>query len=277
MDPLSFSAVCRLAARIPSQTVKLLALVVWSLAFIPQLSAHAAVQEQQPQPLGSLSKVGDVYVNDLPAPAESTIFMGDKLRTGEDGVASFTASGKGTLKFSPNSLAVFTGTGQYVAELRSGTAVLSSLAGPAGFSLRVGDFVVVPAVQEQQTTARVEKAPDGGASVVCLEGSASVLSLQGVLSFQGASGFLLQAGQSVGISRTGQLTPNPASPSPAEPSEPTQPQPPEPSIQPTPPVTRKGSHKGWIILGTAGGAAAIIAAAAAASGGGHQPVSPSSP
>lgn len=229
-------------------------------------------QEQQAQALGSLSKVGDVYVNDSPAPAESTIFMGDKLRTGEDGVASFTVSGRGTLKFSPNSLAVFASTEQYLAELKSGSAVVSSLIGPGGLALRVGDFIVVPAVQGQQTTARVERAMDGSSSVACLEGSASVVSLQG------ASGQLLQAGQALRISQAGQLIANPSLlPNPSEPAKPAQPEPSEPNPPPTPSANRKGSRKGWIILGVAGGGAAIALAAAAASGGGHQPVSPSSP
>jgi hypothetical protein len=227
----------------------------------PQPQAQPS-QTPQPQPLGSLSTTGEAYVNDQPAPPESTIFAGDKLKTG-DGIASFTASGKGTLKIPPHSSLVFSGIGQYVAELKSGTVVVSSFAGPSGFTLRAGDFVVVPAVQEQQTTAKVEALPDGSFPISCLEGSVSVVSLQG------GSGQFLQTGQSIAVSSTGQLIANPA-PSVAD-------QTPAKATQPQSTTKHQGNRKGWIILGLAGGGAAIAAAAAAAGGGGHQPVSPSSP
>lgn len=233
--------------------------------------AHSTNQDQPPQPLGSLSKIGEVYVNDVPvASPESTIFTGDKVRTGENGVASFTVSGRGTLKFSPNTFAVFAGAEQYVADLRSGTVVVSSFSGPSGLALRVGDFIVVPAVQEQQTTVKVERSLAGAASVSCLEGSVSVISRQG------AAGLLLQAGQSSSISTSGQL--NPESSAPESPS-PTQPQPgaPTPTPPPANPPQQQKSRKGWIILGLAGAGVAGIAAAAAGGGGGHTPVSPSSP
>jgi hypothetical protein len=245
----------------------------------PVLS-HSPKQDQSPQPLGSLSKIGEVYVNDQRVmAAESTIFTGDKLRTDENGVASFSASGRGTLKFSPNTFAVFTGADQYVADLRSGTVVVSSFSGPSGLALRVGDYIVVPAVQEQQTTAKVERTLAGTSSIACLEGSISVISLQG------AAGLLLQAGQSSTISTSGQLNPETQEPSrepptgapPVAPPESPTPQPGAPAPTTTNPPSQQKSHKGWIILGLAGGGAAIIAAAAASGGGGHSAVSPSSP
>jgi hypothetical protein len=220
-------------------------------------------QTEQPQPLGSLSTTGEAYVNDQPAPTESTIFVGDKLRTGE-GLASFTASGRGSLKLAPHSSVVFAGAEQYMAELKTGIVVVSSFTGPSGFTVRAGDFVVVPAVQEQQTTAKIESLPDGSFPVSCLEGSVSVVSLQG------GSGQFLQAGQSLAVSSTGELIARPPSAAAEAPTG-------TPEAQPTPPVKRQGSHKGWLILGLAGGGAAVAAVAAAASGGGHQPVSPSSP
>ncbi len=247
----------------------ILVFVLQFLVLPSQASPGIAMREQQGQSLGSLTRVGEVYVNDLPAPTESTIFVGDNVRTEENAVASFTASGKGTLKIAPHSVVVFTGAVQYLAELKSGTVVMSSFSGPSGFTLRVGDFVVVPAVQEQQTTAKVESLLDGSFPISCLEGSVSVISLQG------GSGLFLQAGQSASLSPAGQLISKPTSPRPPEPSEP---QPGTPTTQPAPPVVRKGGRKGWVILGLAGGAGVAIAVAAtAAGGGGHQPVSPSSP
>jgi hypothetical protein len=242
----------------------LLALVLQIGAFPSLICGRAVAQDGLPPPLGSLVTTGEVYVNDLPAPAESTIFTGDRLRTGE-GVASFNASGKGALKITPHSSVIFGGTGQYVAELKSGTVVVSSFSGPSGLSLRAGDFVIVPAVQEQQTTAKVESLPDGSFPISCLEGSTSVVSLQA------GSGLLLQSGESAVISSVGQLISGQAT------SGPAQATPESPGSRPAPPIKGTGSHKGWMILGLAGGGAAIIAAAAAASGGGHQAVSPSSP
>lgn len=255
--------------------------LILQFLWLPSLAwPHSPKQDQPPQALGSLSKIGEVYINDLPVTAaESTIFTGDKLRTGENGVGSFAASGRGTLKFSPNTFAVFAGTEQYVADLRSGTAVVSSFSGPSGLALRVGDYIVVPAVQEQQTTVKVERSVAGAASVSCLEGSVSVISRQG------AAGLLLQAGQSSTISMSGQLNPESpeASPEPAAAGPPVAP-PESPTPQPGPsaptttnPPPRQKSRKGWIILGLAGAGVAVIAGAAAGSGGGHPPVSPSSP
>jgi len=253
------------------------ALALQLLLALPSVARdHAFKQEQQPQPLGSLSKIGEVYVNDQPvSTAESTIFTGDKLRTAENGVASFAVSGRGTIKFAPNTFVVFAATEQYIADLRSGSAVISSFSGPGGLALRIGDFVVIPAVQEQQTTARVERSLAGATSVTSLEGSATVVSLQG------GAGLLLQAGQSTTISESGQLNPEtPAVPGPVSgdknPPVEEPPQPAPPTGTP-PPSSQHKSRKGWIILGLAGAGAAAIAGAAAGGGGGHQPVSPSSP
>jgi len=240
--------------------------IALALILLPSVAAGRVASQAGPsQSLGSLNIVGEVFVNDARAPAESTIFVGDILITGENGVASFTASGKGTLKIAPHSVVVFAGAEKYVAELKVGTLVMSSFTGPSGFTLRMAGFVLVPAVQDQQTTAKVEKMANDSFVLSCQEGSVSVISLQG------ASGLLLQAGQSATISPSGQLSAGPSgATSPPSGPTPSQPQP------GTPPGTTSSHRKQWIILGVAGGAAAGIGAAAAG-GGGHHPVSPSSP
>jgi hypothetical protein len=91
-----------------------------------------ASQAQEKQALGSLSSVGQVYVSNSVAPAESTIFTGDMLRTDEMATAIFTISGKGSFEIASRSQLVFTGSQQYVAELKSGIVVMSSLSGPSG-------------------------------------------------------------------------------------------------------------------------------------------------
>jgi len=210
--------------------------------------AHAVPQEQQKESLGSLSSIGEVYVNDSAAPVESTIFSGDRLRTGESGTATFTVSGKGTLKVLPRSEVVFPGNYQFTAELKNGTVVLSSVSGPRGIALRVEKFVLVSSIREQSATTKIEGAANGSFLVASLEGSV------GVLTVEGKSGQFLQAGQSVNIS-AGEI------------------------ILPVSPATKTAGHSlhsGWLYLGLAG-AAAAAGAAGLVRGGGRQPISPSGP
>jgi len=210
--------------------------------------ARAASQEQQKESLGSLSRVGEVSVNDSPAPVESTIFTGDRLRTGETGMATFSISGKGTLKILPGSEVVFPGLYQFTAEFKSGTAVLNSVGGPPGLTLRVENFVLVPSFREQSATTKVERGADGSILISCLAGSV------GVLTLDSRSGQFLQTGQSLSVS-AGRLI---SSASPAA----------------NPAVTVV--HSGWLYLGL-GGAGAAAAAAGLSRGGGKQSISPSQP
>src|SRR6266481_7646046 len=84
-------------------------------------------QEQPREPLGSLTGVGEVYLNDSPAAGESTIFSGDRIRTAETGAATFSMGGKGTLKISPRSQVLFSGNYQFTADLEAGTIVLNTI------------------------------------------------------------------------------------------------------------------------------------------------------
>src|SRR6266481_8234500 len=157
-----------------SLIVRFLDLFVLLLCSTPGY-AHAVPQEQQKESLGSLSSIGEVYVNDTAAPVESTIFSGDRLRTGETGAATFAVSGKGTLKIFPRSEMVFPGNYQFTAELKSGTVVLNSISGPSGITLRVGNFVLVSSIRQQSATTRIEGAANGSFVISCLDGSVGVL------------------------------------------------------------------------------------------------------
>ena len=210
--------------------------------------ARAASQDQQKESLGSLSRVGEVSLNDSPAPVESTIFAGDRLRTGETGMATFAVSGKGTLKILPGSEVVFPGLYQFTVEFKSGTAVLNSIGGPPGLTMRVENFVLVPSFREQSATTKVERGADGSLLVSCLAGSV------GVLTLDARSGQFLQTGQSLSISAGRLISSAPPAANPA--------------------VTVV--HSGWLYLGLAGGAAAA-AAAGLSRGGGKQSISPSQP
>ena len=212
---------------------------------VPLTRAGASTQEQQKAPIGSLTSTGEVYVNKTQAPPESTIFAGDSLHTGE-GSATFTMSGRGDLKISRQTELVFSDGSQYAAELKSGTVILDSSNGPSGVTLLAGGYVVVPAVHDQVTSARIDGPNKGSFRVSSLNGTVAIVDMQG------NSGRVLQSGESASISTQGV------------------------SATPTPAVS-SGHQKRWILLGVAGGGAVAGIAAAAAHGGGKQSVSPSSP
>lgn len=211
-------------------------------------------QEEKKQPLGSLTATGEVYLNDRPTPAETTIFAGDTLRTGETGTAVFTMSGNGALKIGSQTQVVISDDPKFAAELKSGTVVINSISGPSGMKLRAGSAVVVPAVRSRVTAAKIERQADGSFLVTCLDGVISAVPLQGT------SGQLLEAGQSVSISPGGELVAQQ-----------------EVTVKPSASSPHGGlSRTGWTILGVAG-AGAGIAAAALGHRGGKQSVSPSVP
>jgi hypothetical protein len=205
-------------------------------------------QEQSREPLGSLTGVGEVYLNDSPAPGESTIFSGDRIRTAATGAAAFAVSGKGTLKISPLSQVVFSGNYQFTAELEAGTIVLNTITGSNGLTLRIGNYVVVSYSRKQAATLQVTRAPDGSVTVSCVDGTAGVLTLEGKV------GQFLQTGQSMNVSASSDLSPY------------------------TSPIktSAHNAHTGWVLLGLAG-AGAAAGLAVLAHGGAAQSISPSAP
>src|SRR5438445_11652485 len=79
-------------------------LAVLLLLLFPASSRALPVpQEKEKTALGSLTSVGEVYVNDSPAPAEITISSGDRVRVGGDGSATFSMSAKCWLNLLPRS------------------------------------------------------------------------------------------------------------------------------------------------------------------------------
>jgi hypothetical protein len=216
---------------------------------------RASPRGQAHQALGSLSAAGNVYINGKLAPPESTIFSGDAVLTSGSGTATFAMSGKGSIKLALNTHIVFAGDPRYLAELTSGSAVLTSFAGATELSLKAGNFVVSPVVQTEQSSTKIEKTDVGAFDVTCLDGSVGVIPLEGV------TGQVLRTGQTIEISPGGELgTPQEASSS-------------APVTQPT---VKKKKRATWIILAAGGGGAAAAAAAIAASGVRGHPVSPSS-
>jgi hypothetical protein len=246
--------------------------------------APRAARKAQNQALGSMTTVGPVFINGVPAPADLTIFPGDTLKTNDMGSAAFSISGKGSLKILSNSEMVFPPDPRYSAELKAGSVVMNSFNGATDVSLRVGNYVVAPVIEAQQSTSQVVRHADGSFTVTCLEGSV------GLIPLEGAIGRVLQSGESVNILPSGELdiakatvaapgaAPKPApppetTPSPTEQASTTQP-PPE---APVPPVQHKDKTKEYILIGVIAGGAVGIAAGVAGAGHGHSSVSPATP
>ena len=243
----------------PAYSLGLIQLLAALLFLFPVFGrARVLPQEKEREPLGSLTSIGEVYVNDSLAPAEITIFSGDRVRIGESGSATFNMSGKGSLKLSPRSQVRFTGKYEYTAELEAGAVVMNSVSGPNGFTLRIGNDVVVPSFKERTALASIDRAPDGSFLVTCSDGAV------GVLPLQGTSGQFLQVGQSVSVAPNGGLFPVVRQDAMAGKTSTS-------AVR-----AAKASHTGWVYLGLAG-AGAAGAAAALSHGGGKQSISPSSP
>jgi hypothetical protein len=187
----------------PTAKIHAVILVVLQLLALYQLSsalAYGAPQEQQRQALGSLTTVGEVYVNNAVAPSDAPIFAGDVLRSAGTGSATFTWSGKGSLQIYPNTEIVFTGEPQYAAELKFGRVVMNSWYGATGLNVRAGNSVVLAVAEGEQSVSNIEAPSDGSFLVTCEAGSV------GVIPLQGENGIFIQAGQSVSISAQGELS-----------------------------------------------------------------------
>src|ERR1700686_2739255 len=232
--------------------------------------APRAARKAQNQAVGSVTTVGPVTVNGVPAPVDLTIFPGDTLKTGDMSSAAFSISGKGSFKILSNSEMVFPPDPRYTAELKAGSVVMNSFNGATDISLRVGNYVVAPVIESQQSTSQVVRHADGSFTVTCPEGRG------GLIPLEGATGRVLQSGESVNILPSGELdiakatgaapgaapkqTPPPENkPSPAEQASTTQP-PPE---APVPPVQHKDKTKEYILIAVIAGGAVGIAAGVA--------------
>src|ERR1700675_3009534 len=180
--------------------MKVALLAVGLLCALPLMAgAPRAARKAQNQALGSITTVGPVFINGVPAPADLTIFPGDTLKTGDMGSAAFSISGKGAFKILSSSEMVFPPDPRYSAELKAGSVVMNSFNGATDISLRVGNYVVAPVIESQQSTSQVVRHADGSFTITCLEGSV------GLIPLEGATGRVLQSGESVNILSSGEL------------------------------------------------------------------------
>ena len=220
-------------------------------------SSGLGAQQQTRRPLGALNTSEEVYLNNSPAPAQSTIFAGDTVRTGSSGKAMFTLSGQGSLGILSRTEISFVDQPQYIADLHYGTVMIQFLAEGKNLALKVSDFAVL-AEPSVETNAEIDRTADGSARISCQSGSVGIVAL----TVTGPQALFLKPGQSATISPAGELRAAPLGS--AAPS-------------PTPSTTKKKSKAVWIGLGLAAAGGAAGAAAALAGGGGHGAVSPSVP
>ena len=207
------------------------------LMLYPVAASTSGPSRQAREPLGALATVGTVYVNGAPAPSVLTIFAGDTVLTGDNGSATFTMTGKGSLKLSTQTHVTFTGDARFLAELTSGTVIMTSFAQATDVTLRAGNYVIAPVIQTEQSSSRIDKTATGSFAVSCLDGSV------GVIPLEGSNGRVLAVGQSLEISPQGELgATQEASAPPATTT----------SVQKS-----SNSHTGYIILGVAGAAGAV--------------------
>jgi hypothetical protein len=241
-----------------------LRLLALPLLLIPLVGIAAPTPQENPkEPLGSLTSFGNVYVNDSLAPAETTIFSGDRVRTEESGLATFNMGGKGSLKLAPHTQVIFAGKYEYTAELGAGSVVLNSVPGINTFTLRIGGDVVVPSFKERTALAEIDRSSsDGSFYVKCSDGAL------GILALQGTQGRFLQAGESLDVSPAGSWS----------------------AIEKQVAGTGKSvsgfrartigggrRYPPWEYLAVAGGAAGVAMALDMSHGGGKKSVSPSAP
>ncbi len=215
-----------------------------------------AAQQAKGVPLGSLTARGEVYINQLRISGEVTVFSGDTLRTGADGVADLTVVKQGVLNITPQSQISFEQTPRYFASLDHGTVGLRALQDAENFQIRIGRYVIVP-VPGAEAAVAIERSSDGSSQLRCLSGSV------GVFALEAEESVFVHVGEELKIPANGPL---PASAVAIATPQGTAPV----------PAAKKKSAKPFIILGVVGGAAGA-AAAALTRGGPGQPVSPSHP
>src|SRR6202166_3945389 len=99
MRALSGEILERSLRRRVNASMRVALLAAGLLCALPLMAgAPRAARKAQNQALGSMTTVGPVFINGVPAPADLTIFPGETLKPGERGSPVFCSSGKGAFK-----------------------------------------------------------------------------------------------------------------------------------------------------------------------------------
>jgi hypothetical protein len=221
----------------------------------------ARAQDSPALMVGSLQTSGEVYLDGKPAAQEQTVFRGEDVRTGSNGVAALSVPGSGIFNVAGDTEISLSAAHSLVSLIR-GTVAVRSFQDANSMEIEFGNFALHLPVGETAAAA-VTVSPDGAAKVECLDGVIAVSRLQGSESVN------LRVGQSVVVDvrgrlqdvKTAQVAPivlfGEAPPSQQTPS--------------------KKSHTTYLLVGAAVAAGGIGAAAVALSHKSSQPASPSAP
>jgi hypothetical protein len=212
----------------------------------------AAPSEPERPPVGSLTAVGEAYVNEVKVPQVATVFYGDSLRTGNGG-ATLNVVGKGVLTFSANTVVAFNEVefSGYFMTLKQGTVSFHSFIDVKNFEILIGNYVVSPDARAD-AGGMIERHADGSATIQCSLGSV------GVISTEGPESIYLNSGQEAYVLPDGKLTTNKPAP-----------------YSPTGSTQAPSSNKTlWILLAGGGGAAAAVIAIVESGGNSASPSNP---
>ena len=244
-----------------------LALLLFGVSGVEAGAGSGAKQVGRRRSTGSLTARGTVTVNGMPASNDTTVFVGDTIRTSEDGTLTFSMNGKGSFRLASNSEMSFQPDPRYTGELKSGIVVMNSFGGATDISVRAGNYVVAPVIQTQQSSSRIERHADGSFAIACLDGSV------GLIPLEGSTGRVLQVGESANILASGELEAVLTPPKAATPTESattaatTTPSATTDTQPPPPPVHGSNSKKNeYILLGVAAAAAIGVAVGVAGAG-----------
>jgi hypothetical protein len=214
------------------------------------------------QALGSMQAAGETYLNGMRAAGEQTIFPGETVRTGADGVAALTLPGVGMFNIEPQTEISF-GTSRYLATLKQGTVEVRSFQSDKILDVQFGKSVMYLPVSEVEAAVTVTVGADGAARVGCHAGWV------GVTAIEGPEGVFLLPDQSAEISADGKIQKvNPVAL--AAPGSAGQ------ARGPTRPAGKK-SHPGYIVLGAVAAGGSVAVALALSHKSSSQLVSPSVP
>ena len=247
-----------LRSRAPLPVLRLLHyLLILRLCFSGELYAQVSASPA----VGSLQTSGEVYLNGNPAADEQTVFGGEDIRTGLNGVAALSIPGTGVFNVASQT-EISLRTGRSLVALKHGTVAVRSFQSGRSLEIEFGNFVVhLPVGNEAAAAAAaVTVSPDGAAEVECLDGVVRVSRLQATESVD------LHLGQSVKIDAKSRLQAVESASLAATESS-------DQASRSRGPAPRR-SQTAYIALGAAA-AGGITAAAVALSHKSSQPISPS--
>ncbi len=200
---------------------------------------------------------GQVFLNGMQVSGQQTVYVGDTVRTGGDGVAAINLPGVGALGILAQSEVTF--VGEYLSTLKIGSVTIRSIQAGKNLEVQFRNVLVFLPFSNTVAAGTITVAPDGSAQVECRGGTV------GVTGIRDSDGLNLQNGDLIKIGPDGSL-------------QGTQVVPPT-NTESLPggsaPHAGRNLHVGYIALGSAAGVGGVAAAIILSRK--KTPVSPSQP